>query len=270
MEYLIKQIPVLSTILFLILTFSNNSRAQSVWADDTEKGSSFGLEFMIPSIDGSLDAKAPTSVSVLYGNYLIKALISLRINLPVSHISSGDLSETDIGNPYLGVKMHDVTSGLDIDIGIRLPLAPGEENAGLSTGLLLENYNLGVYIPETFSITTNMKYYWKSEGGLILNVGGGPDFVLPRRDADNEFLFNYFGKVMYGNDELQIGAALTGLLIITEETLSFGDRTIHDLGILGSYNFGTLSTGAYLRVPLDDDLNDTLNFVSGLNIQFHL
>jgi len=266
MKYLMIHKLALSVTLFMIFAFSNKIMGQTVWADDTEKGSTIGLELMIPSIDEGFNSEAPTSVFMLHGSYLIKDVLSLKINLPLSHFSSGDFSETDIGNPYLGVRMHNVNHGLDVDLGVRLPLAPEQENAGLLTGLLIENYNLGTYLPETFSVTTNMKYHWKNDGGLNLRIGGGPDFVLPSGDSDNEFLINYFGKVLYGNDEVQIGAALTGLLIITEEDLSFGDRTIHDIGILGSYDFGAVRTGAYLRVPLDDEINDLLSLVAGLNI----
>lgn len=267
-------------VLILLLTFGihSKSEAQSVWVDKDESKSAVGIELMIPSLTDEFSTEFPTSVFVLYGSFWASDQIRIDVDLPVSHVSAGDgdLSETDIGNPYVGVGFMNADKEVAVDIGIRLPFAPNSDvsnpnaNVGLFTGALIENYNIGKFAPETFSITSQVKYRYRNASGLILKVGGGPDVIFPPDDADAEFLLNYYGQLLYKSEDLRIGAGFTGLLIVSEEDLSFGDRTIHDLGILSAYDFGAMEAGAYLRVPLDEDIGDQLNFVLGLNLLFTL
>lgn len=265
---------IVSLVLLFVLGLQLNSKAQSVWVDKDERASAVGIELMIPSLADGYTTDFPTSAFVLYGRFWASEAIRIDVDLPVSHVSvsEGDISETDIGNPYVGVGFLNSENEVSFDIGIRLPLAPNystsnpNANAGLFTGVLVENYNLGKYAPETFSITTQAKYRYQNSSGLIVKVGGGPDVIFPPDDADAELFLNYHTQLLYGSDDFRIGAGFTGVLIISEKDMSFGDRTIHELGILSAYDFGSVETGAYLRVPLDDDINDQLNFVLGLNV----
>lgn len=246
--------------------------AQTVWADGPGLESEVGIELMIPSFDDLFGTEFPSSALLLHVRAPIGRAISLNGELPVSHLSAdGGTSETDIGNIYLGLRFHGVSPGLDFDIGGRIPTAPSD-GSGLVTGMLLENYSLGTYMPKTVSLNSSANYFWQGESGLIIKTGGGPDVLIPTGDlsGDAELFVNYYGQILYGSDSFSIGGGMTGLLIVTESNLSFGDRTIHDLGILGSYHFDSTSLGGYLRVPLDDDINDYLNFVFGLNLSITL
>lgn len=269
---------VVVLFMLFVIGFQVTGEAQSVWIDKDESKSAVGIELMIPSLTDDYFTDFPTSAFVLYGRFWASEMIRIDIDLPVSHVSADDtdISETDIGNPYVGVGFMNADKEVAVDIGIRLPLAPNFDasnptaNAGLLTGVLVENYNIGKFAPETFSITSQVKYRYQNASGLILNVGGGPDVTFPPDDADAEFFLNYHTQLLYGVEDFRIGAGFTGLLIVSEEDLSFGDRTIHDLGILSAYDFGAMEAGAYLRVPLDDDISDQLNFVLGLNLLFSL
>lgn len=250
---------------------------QSVWMDEGDRRSAVGIELMIPSFDDFLSTEFPSSAISLYGRTLIGDAVSLKVSLPISHLSvDGGESETDIGNIYLGFEFHDLSPGLNIDLGLRVPTAP-DDGSGIVTGILIENYNLGIYMPETLSLSSNLKYRQQSEMGLIVRAGGGPDVLIPTGDGDGvfdrktELLLNYYGQVLYGADNFSIGGGLTGLLFVTEENLSFGDRTIHDLGIMGSYSFDSAKLDAYIRFPIgDDEFDDIVEFVLGLNLTFSL
>ena len=265
-------------VIFLIFGLQSRSSAQSVWVDKEEGVSAVGIELMIPSLSDEYSTDFPTSALVLYGRFWAGDNIRIDVDLPISHVSvnEGDLNETDIGNPYVGAGFVNTENGVSFDIGIRLPLAPNfnvsnpNDNLGLFTGLLVENYNIGKYAPETFSITSQVKYRWQNSSGLIVKVGGGPDVIFPPDDADAEILLNYHSQLLYGTEDLRIGAGFTGLLIVSESDISFGDRTIHELGIISAYDFGNVEAGAYLRVPLDEEISEDLNLVLGLNLLFSL
>jgi hypothetical protein len=265
-------------ILLLIFGFQSRSSAQSVWVDQDESESVVGIELLIPSLSDVYSTDFPTSAVVLYGRFWAGDNVRIDVDLPISHVSvsEGDLSETDIGNPYVGAGFMNAENGVSFDIGVRLPLAPNfnisnpNDNLGLFTGFLVENYNVGKYAPETFSITSQVKYRWQNPSGLIVKVGGGPDVIFPPDDADAEFYLNYHSQLLYGTENFRIGAGFTGLLIVTESDRSFGERTIHELGIISGYDFGPMDAGAYLRIPLDDEISSDVDFVLGLNFLFSL
>lgn len=264
----------LTVILLLTCGIQIKSKAQSVWVVKDERISGVGIELMIPSLADEFTTEFPTSAFVVYGRFWASDAIRIDLDLPVSHVSAGDgnLSETDIGNPYVGVGFMNSENEIFFDIGIRLPFAPDlsvsnpNASVGLFTGLLVENYNIGKYAPETFSISSQVKYRYQNSSGLIVKVGGGPDVIFPPDDADTEFFLNYHAQLLYGQNDLRIGAGFTGLLLVSESDLSFGERTIHELGIISAYDFGNVEAGAYLRVPLDEDISDQLNFILGMNL----
>lgn len=265
------------TLSILLFFLNYSSIAQSVWIDDKGNHTTVGAELMIPSFDEMASAEFLTSVAVLYSRIRVNDALSIKLDLPISHYSAdGDLSKTNMGNPYIGLQFYNMTPGLDLDFGMRLPFAPKNnlprttENSGLITGLMIENYNLGIYLPDTYSITANFNYQWESDKGLILKAGGAPDIFMPGGDLNSEFIFNYYGQVLYGDHNFNLGAGLTGLYMATADNLSNDKRTIYNLGLLGSYNFDGVNLGSYFRVPLDDGINDILNFVLGFNIAFRL
>lgn len=270
------QYQFLLALITLVFAMNATCIGQSVWVDEGERRSEVGVELMIPSFDDFLGTEFPSSAISIYGRALIGDAVSLKVSLPISHLSVDEgESETDIGNVYLGFEFYDLSSGLNIDLGLRIPTAP-DDGSGLLTGFLLENYNLGIYMPETFSLSSNLKYRQQSETGLVVKTGGGPDLLIPTNngeflDRKTELLLNYYGQVLYGTDNFSIGGGIAGLLFVTEENLSFGDRTLHDLGIMGSYSFDSAKLDAYIRFPIgEDEFDDILDFVLGLNLTLSL
>lgn len=277
MKKLTDQYQFLLALITLVFALNATCMGQSVWVDEGDRRSAIGIELMIPSVDDFLATEFPSSAISIYGRALINEAVSLKASLPISHLSEeGGISETDIGNVYLGFEFHDLSPGLNIDLGLRIPTAP-DNGFGLLTGYFLENYNLGIYMPETLSLSSNLKYRQQSETGLIVRAGGGPDVLIPSDDGDGvfdrktELFLNYYGQVLYGTDNFSIGGGLMGLLFVTEEDLSFGDRTLHDLGIMGSYSFDSAKLDAYIRFPIgEDEFDGFVDFVLGLNLSFSL
>ena len=248
--------------------------SQSVWTPETNYESKAGMEIQIPSFD-FLEADFPTSVIYLYTHWALNDKYTLKVELPISHFSSdnflgfgGNISETALGNPYLGINISSPQSNVGVDIGVRLPLAG--DNGGTFTGLLSENHDFTPFIPETFAFVADVDYSYKNSSGLIINVGGGPQVIAPDDFSDAELLLKYYTQILYGANNVTFGGGVTGQAIVTEGEFSFADSSIHGLGVLGSYDFGNITLGSSLKFPLDDDLNDIVNFVFGLNVTFSI
>lgn len=89
-------------------------------------------------------------------------------------------------------------------------------------------------------------------------------------DHDFNLLLDYAGRFGYQGQKVTILAGITGRLLVTEEGLDLGERSFHQLGISASMNMGRVRPGAHPRFPIDDDLNEVIDFVFGLNLAVDL
>ena len=64
----------------------------------------------------------------------------------------------------------------------------------------------------------------------------------------------------------EITFGLTGRALITENDLSFDQRTLHQLVLAGHLNVGQVQLGAVYRSFLDPSVNEDVNYVFGLNV----
>lgn len=272
MSYFKKHVLRISLVVALTLIVAIPGIAQTVWVTQTGHGSKAGIELQIPSFD-FIEADFPTSVVYLYSHFALSKKYTLKAELPLSHFSSnnffgfgGSISDTDVGNPYIGVYISNPESSLGFDLGVRLPLASGN-NFGGFTGLLAETQDFTPFIPDIYVFNGITTYNYRNNSGLMIKVGGGPQLVVST-NSDTELFAKYFGQVLYNTDNIIFGGGLTGQAIVTEGSFTFSDATIHGLGLLGSYDFSNMTLGGSLKFPLDDGLNDIVNIVLGINTSF--
>ena len=62
---------------------------------------------------------------------------------------------------------------------------------------------------------------------------------------------------------VELAAGLSGVMILTEDDLDLGDRTIHQLHAGASLDLGALRPGIQVRRPLDEDLEDVIDYTVG-------
>jgi hypothetical protein len=63
---------------------------------------------------------------------------------------------------------------------------------------------------------------------------------------------------------------LTGRANVGEGTSNFSERSVHQLGLNAIIGKGRVKPGVHLRLPLDKDLQNSLDFVLGLNLGIQL
>jgi len=270
--------PVAFFTLFIITSTAPASVYGQIWTDYNEHDPGIiAVEVMIPSFDNALNVEAPSSALELYARFPVAENISLIASLPISHYEAtgsflgGDVSETALGNPYLGARFGSERSGdFNFEFGARVPVA-SVNDTGLLTGQLIENHVLGRFLTETVTLTGMVRYQRDQESGIVLRAGGGPDVWIPTEGGPaTELVITYYGQILYRSEALTVGAGFTGLTLITDADLSYGDRTLNDLGVMLSYDSGGFRIGGHLKVPLDDEVNDFLNYTLGVHAGFVL
>lgn len=186
----------------------------------------------------------------------------------VSYNSDFSDSEFAFGNPYLGVMLNNSDQRYFLEAGLRAPLASDEKLGTLFTGVFSDYDRAEAYFPDMFSISLKNTYLEKNDSGFILKLMGGLSFWIPTNDNNDEteILVDYSGHAGYEGSKVQVLGGITGRLITTEDDLDFIERTIHQFGVFVRYKSNKVQPGLLLKLPLDDDFNDIVNFVLGLNV----
>lgn len=247
-------------LLFVMLLIPCLGYSQSIWVQQSEDETIIGVEAKIPAVDGE-GADSPSGVLVIYSQIPLSISngFNLRVNIP--SVRFGCCGR--IGGPYLGIEYVLDDIDLSVDLGVRLPaydaLSPG-------FGAVVNKYNPGAFIPEYTTVLINVDYKYETQSGLILRVGGGPHLFVSDGDRrDNELLVKYYGQLLYDSGNFAYGAGFIGIANVVEGNLTVASRTTHSFGLLGSYDFGTLTAGAYFRFPIEGG-NQAINYVGGLNL----
>ena len=105
---------------------------------------------------------------------------------------------------------------------------------------------------------------------LLYDFVEAPTFWIPTNEGETELLFDYSGQVGYEGSQFGVIGGITGRMVVTEDGLSFGERTFHQLTISAMVDLGTIIPGIQLRFPLDDERRRAVNNVFGLSLVFEI
>jgi len=226
------------------------------------------------------------SAAVFSARWRVGELVALRTELPFINAGLKDYtfidffgdtirydgySESQFGNPLVGLEIGAPASPFSGEFGVRFPIVDEEHLFSSEIGLFTDYDRFEVYLPDIMTFTAMANYRYKGPTGLLVQLRTGPAFmVVTEGGGDPELFADYSAQAGYQGNRVTILAGLTGRAILTEEDLDFGERTIHQLGLSGSYEFGNFIPGILFRVPMDDDLSEILDFVFGINVGYRL
>ena len=257
----------ISSLLVMLFLMTSSGYSQSVWVEEPDGNSEIGIDFRIPSFDG-FDVEGITFANYLYSNVVISNNIMLQLDLPISHYSNGGgESNFGIGNPYVGFQFRSADASTRFDVGVRLPLQNDLEQAH-TTGFVTENYSIGAYFPEATTLVLNIHYRYNNSSGLGFRLGGGPELIAVN-EGDTEVFLKSYAQLLYKIDNTTFGGGVNSRWYATADGGTFSDLTNYNLGISGSREWDTFTTGAYIEVPLSDNISSSLNYIVGLNLSIN-
>lgn len=272
-------------ILFATLQLTTSLSAQPIWLEQTS-GNSIAIEVLKPNFKGDDDFTFISSALFLSGRFSLGGNLIFVGEVPLAHANRDDIKivdpstgetifeldfepETIIGNPYVGLEFRKPGSSIFTEIGGRIPVTPDDKFSASSIGGSADFDRLEAFASDLLAITGKINYHNKNASNLVIRLRGGPTVWIPTDEGDTELLLDYSAQVGYEGQQVSVIGGLTGRLLVTEEDLDFGERTFHHLGLAASVRLGTVQPGIHLRFPIDEDLNDIIDFVFGFNLGIH-
>ncbi|MEO9803612.1 MAG: hypothetical protein ABJF04_10215 [Reichenbachiella sp.] len=265
------------TTLIGIFLFSFNSLAQSPWLNNNKPGF-VAFEFSKVSLKGDSDLGFLTGTYDLSGGFSIGEKSELIVDLPIAHFKAtddffGSVSETTIGNLYLGLRTGDRSKRIRGEFGVYLPTTADDKLFASSIGAFSvpnreEKFFINVWGLAARAIAeksiNDAGAYYRFRGGLV---------YLRDSDAELSALYlDYSGQIGVRTENgIGILAGISGRTGIGDDSKYAEDDSSSFLFALGlSYRTRNFEPGLTLNLPLDEPYKQLINNVINVSLLFHL
>lgn len=291
-QFGLKLLPLLILGFFFLDKLAS---AQSIWIDRSADRAIW-LEIQKPDFTDEylgggffsepLQTTFTTAALFLSARWRVSGPLVLRAELPFINVGIKDQyyidplgdtiqveggSENQFGNPFIGLEVGAPGSPLTGEFGVRFPIVDDQHLFSSGFGVFGDYDRFEAFFPDIMTFTAIANYQYRGPTGLLLRLRSGPAFmVVTEGGGDPELFADYSAQAGYQGSRVTVLAGLTGRALVTESDLSFGERTIHQLGLSASYATGRFIPGILFRVPMDDDLSEILDFVFGINVGYRL
>ncbi len=277
--------------LLVLMILPSSLLSQSIWQKPSDKGS-IQLEILKPSFE-SLYGDVNTGLlnMVIYldfrarldkGLYLVTQIPFSNVDYEYSYIGtyyygwSGKRSvrSISIGNPYVGFDFGDTRDQVTASVGTYLPFTSRTHSTALLSGRMIDQDRAESFGIESLYLAGKLyRNIWISSNNLI-RLGIGPSLEIPSENTyDNrelELYFHYDAQVWMESKAFAIGTGLSGFLWLTSDDFDLKNDTSHQLGFSSYINTGRVYPGLHFRIPLDESLSASLNYVYGINLTVQL
>jgi len=262
-----------AVLCLLVFVFSMSLSAQEFILNSAPQDNfHFGYRFLRPNVDGEDQYSVITGAHELFGDFKLSGRIYLQAIIPIAYFSAEEMDrEISMGNLYAGVQIGiGEQSRSRVSAGLYLPTC-GDEDWATEFAMISNLYNMERYSPKTLSIYANYAYALRPEKGPLFTLEAGPSLLIPTEEGiygsrETELLLHYGLMGGYSFGFVGLWAELNGVMIATEEGMSLGDRTLHQLLIGGQFTGGKVRPGLFYGFNLDSEWNDSIKGTFGVKI----
>lgn len=259
-----------TVVLAVMLSFlAVPTAAQSFWLEPETSGLS--LEVLNPTPEGTdfgfLSFAMFATAAVRIGTESL-----VVVELPFSRAESGwwgTEAETALGNPYIGIQtVPTEATGVRWSAGVRVPLASdasGASGVGVASSAS-DRYE--AFIPDLFAVNAAGRYVGALGDMAYASGRFGALGDLPTGDGDAEIFLQYGAKTWIESQGLRAGLGLSGRYLLTESGLTFGQRTLQEVGIWADYDFGSFRPGIRVQLPVGTQMSEFVDNVIGIYVRY--
>jgi hypothetical protein len=275
---------VLLVVALLIgLSAAGPAQAQSVYEGPIDHSDRVSIEWTRPSLDDNGVYGYFTSTLFVSGQFSVSETVQIVGELPFSYASAeaGNVEESSfkLANPYVGLDWRNGEKSF-LELGLVLPAidqasfadlaGPGAIAISFLTNLDRPEY----FIPDFLSVRALQNLVIENDDQTVqARLRIGPVLAINTGDSgfsdDTELLSNIDAFVWYVDDRFEIGGGFTNDFVLTDEG-SAADRSQSTVGAAAFFTFDQIEPGLSLRVPLDEDASELLNYTFGLTARIPL
>ena len=260
----------LFSLCVILMLMRSTTYGQSIWLSRPEKGS-IDIEFLRPNFKNENATKLTNSSMFITGRF-VSSRITVVAELPVARGDvAGGGSETAVGNPYVGLEFYNPDGPWMFEVGGRIPVMSEDKTAAQVVGMHADFDRFEAFLSDVVTLTSKLGYFRKNDANMLLRLRAGPTFFAETKgDKETDWFLDYLGQVGYDGPQLYLLAGVSGRYFLSAETGSFEERSVHQaVGSLG-FKFGSVQPGVHVKLPLDEDLKESLDAVIGVNVGFVL
>lgn len=155
------------------------------------------------------------------------------------------------------------------ELHVDLPVASehGDDDFATGFGIVTDYERLERFVPDAWAIGGSIAPHRSLTSGAVIGGRLGATLMIPTEDGpDSELLLLPAAFATLPAGTARIGAELSASIIASEEGLSLGERSILQTTLWVGLPSASLAPDFYLRIPLDDDLGEILDFVLGVRV----
>ncbi len=249
------------------------ARSQSLWLE-RDHVTTIRAEAHHVDVENT-NEKLLTGVAFLDVRHELSPKASIVGELPYARYeTSGEeflpegLSESSIGNPYLGVEITGSDSPFFGEIGVRAPVMSDQDIAAEFTGLFSDLSRAFAFFPNTVPISAILNLRTPSDSEIRARLRFGPTLTIPTESGpDTELYGVYAWQIGYEGRSVRVGSALSGWVLLTEDFGNLGSRTLTQFEFHADFGAARVRPGAEFRVPLGAAASFTSSVV-GLSLSF--
>ena len=265
-----------SSIGLLLTTHLVASRlqAQFYWFDDKGERAAVRAEFFRPFIKDA-QLKAFTGGLFVSASGKLGQNSRLEAEIPIavggirgfsSEPATSSNSTVTVGNPYLGLRLHQSGKRFSTQIGIRFPTMGDlsvKSAVAVAAAAASDADREESFFSKTITARAGVELHPAPERVLLTGIRVGTSVFIPSDGGSVEAFLDYGGRIGIDNSSLLAALALTGRWFVTSDNGSLAERTEHQ--ITGSVDLrrGPVRPGVLFRIPLDES---DLDWVFGIRM----
>lgn len=228
-----------------------------------------GFEILKPEFDGDSNTSFLTLAAFATLRYKVQPNLAVVAEIPYARYDPKQYgsSESTVGDLYLGLEERAARDGASFEFGVRIPMASEDKGAAETVGIFSDVNRWEAFLPKVFSVVIGANYRYLDADGLGVRLRLAPSLDVPTEGGgDSEVYGLYTVQFIYLGPQAEVTVGLSGRVWITEGALDFGQRSVHQLDAAVSLAGQKVRPGLQLRVPVDEDFQDVVDAVVGLQV----
>ena len=242
--------------------------AQTVWTRPYQNNQ-ISVEAITPAFKD--DAIAWTSgAAYLSGTFSLNENVELVGELPVARIDSGGVTESVIGNPYVGVGLSGTRTPFLFELGARLPLLD-DPGPAAGAGSFTDVARTRAFQPDETVLSALANWRFEIDRATSLRVRAGgvyaafPNVVNGRQRTERDVRLTYNAQLWHEGNRTTLGLTFAGKGTLTAPG-SYGQKSRHWFAGTVIGNFDVVRPGLLVGVSVDSEVRDVAALFFGLTL----